>query len=178
MKGNHDNAGLRTERDRAGKCQDGGGSVPGPARYLRSAPEDAWSGPTGCARWTLRDLAGHAVGEAVWFPNLVRGVTQGEPPLPANHYESLKVVPAAQLADTMEEAARSIPPAIDAATADQLHKTVDVGFTKLPLWRATNLALIESVLHNWDASVGAMPPLPYVRPGRSSLLPPSSIWRR
>lgn len=124
------------------------------ARYVRSAPEDAWGGPTGCARWTLRDLAGHVVGEAVWFPNLVRGVTQGEPPLPADHYELLKTLPAAQLAGTMEEAAISLLPAMEAATRDQLQQTVDVGFMKLPLWRATHLPLIEAVLHHWDAQVG------------------------
>ncbi len=76
------------------------------ARYLRSLPGDAWDGPTGCADWTVRDLAGHVVGEAVWFPTLVRGVTQGAAPLPDERYQSLKTLSAARLADTLEEAAR------------------------------------------------------------------------
>ena len=40
------------------------------AGYLRTLPAAEWSGPTGCAAWDVRTLAGHIVGEAVWFPNL------------------------------------------------------------------------------------------------------------
>jgi uncharacterized protein (TIGR03083 family) len=127
------------------------------ARYLRVVPEDAWSGPTGCSEWTLRQLAGHVVGEAVWFPNLARGVTQGEAPLPSEYYESLKSLPPKQLADTIEGAATAIPPAIAGATEDQLLQAVDVGFMKLPLWQATNLAVIESIYHGWDARAGRDP---------------------
>jgi len=124
------------------------------ARYLRSLPEGAWDGPTGCADWTVRDLAGHVVGEAVWFPTLVRGVTQGEAPLPDERYQSLKTLPAARWADTLEQAAHDIPRAVGEATSDQLQQTADVGFTKLPLWRAAYLPLAESIYHNWDLKVG------------------------
>ncbi len=120
------------------------------ARYLRSLPEDAWDGPTGCADWTVRDLAGHVVGEAVWFPTLVRGVTRSEAPLPDERYQALKILPAARLADTLEEAARDIPWAVGEAISGQLQQTADVGFTQLPLWRATYLPLAESIYHNWD----------------------------
>ncbi len=124
------------------------------ADYLRSLPQGAWDGPTGCANWTVRDLAGHVVGEAVWFPNLVRGVTRGEAPLPDERYQSLKTLPAARLADTLEQAARDIPQAVGEATSAQLQQTADVGFTQLPLWRAAYLPLAESIYHNWDLKVG------------------------
>lgn len=127
------------------------------AHYLRSVSEDAWNGPTGCSEWTLRQLAGHVVGEAVWFPNLVRGVTQGEAPLPGEHYESLKTLPPGQLADIMAQAAAAIAPAVEAATDEQLHQTVDVGFMKLPLWRTTVLPLMEASYHGWDARAGRDP---------------------
>src|SRR5437868_3767362 len=93
------------------------------ARYLRALPAEAWGGRSGCSAWTIRDLAGHAVGEAVWFPTLVRGVTRGERPLPNAVYESLKTLPAAELADRMEQAARDIPPAVAKATPAQLQQS-------------------------------------------------------
>ncbi len=127
------------------------------ATYLRAASEGEWSGPTGCADWTLRDLAGHVVGEAVWFPNLVRGLTRGEDPLPNSLYESLKTLAAGQLAGRLEEAARSLAPAVAEATPDQLRQAVDLGFTKMPLWQATYIPVVESTFHNWDARVGRDP---------------------
>jgi uncharacterized protein (TIGR03083 family) len=127
------------------------------ARYLRALPAEAWGGRSGCSAWTIRDLAGHVVGEAVWFPTLVRGVTHGERPLPNAVYEALKTLPAAELADRMEQAARDIPPAVDEATPAQLQQSVDVGFTTLPLWQATALPVIEAVYHHWDARAGREP---------------------
>jgi uncharacterized protein (TIGR03083 family) len=127
------------------------------AHYLRALPAEAWGGRSGCSAWTIRDLAGHVVGEAVWFPTLVRGVTRGEPPLPNEHYEALKTLPAAELADRMEQAARDIPPAVAEATPAQLQQRVDVGFTTLPLWQATALPVIEAVYHHWDARAGREP---------------------
>lgn len=127
------------------------------ARYLRALPAEEWDGPSGCAEWTVRDLAGHVVGEAVWFPNLARGVTRGEPPWPNDLYASLKTLPPDELTARLTEAARSIPPAIEEATADQLQQTVDLGFTKMPLWQATYVAVAESVYHNWDARAGREP---------------------
>jgi uncharacterized protein (TIGR03083 family) len=127
------------------------------ARYLRALPAEAWGGRSGCSAWTIRDLAGHVVGEAVWFPTLVRGVTRGERPLPNAVYEALKTLPAAELADRMEQAARDIPPAVAEATPAQLQQSVDVGFTTLPLWQATALPVMEAVYHHWDARAGREP---------------------
>src|SRR5438105_6290671 len=67
------------------------------ARYLRALPAQAWSERSGCTLWTIRDLAGHVVGEAVWFPALVRGVTHDERPLPNEVYEALKALPTEEL---------------------------------------------------------------------------------
>jgi uncharacterized protein (TIGR03083 family) len=127
------------------------------ARYLRALPAEAWGGRSGCRAWTIRDLSGHVVGEAVWFPVLVRGVTRGERPLPDAVYEALKTLPAAELADRMEQAARDIPPAVAEATPAQLQQSVDVGWTTLPLWRATALPVMEAVYHHWDARAGREP---------------------
>lgn len=127
------------------------------AQYLASLPEHEWNGPTACTRWTVHDLAGHIVGEAVWFPNLARGVTEGEPPLPNDLYEAMKTWPPDRLVDALTDAADQIWTTIDAATTDQLHQPVDLGFTKMPLWRATCVSAGEATLHNWDARAPRQP---------------------
>src|SRR5579875_1840367 len=60
------------------------------ATYFAGLPHEAWEGPTGCSQWTMHDLAGHVVGEGVWFLNLVRGATVGEQPLAQEVWEELK----------------------------------------------------------------------------------------
>lgn len=127
------------------------------AAYLRALPEADWGGPTGCADWDVRTLAGHIAGEAVWFHNLARGVTHGEEPLPDDVYESLKTLPPTKLADRVQEAADAIAPTIDEASPEQLQEPVDLGWTTMPLWQATYVALAESVYHDWDLHVGRDP---------------------
>jgi len=127
------------------------------AEYFRSLPEDAWNGPTGCAKWTMHDLAGHSVGEAVWFLNLLCGVTQGEAPLPGSTWDELKRLPGRDIADRVMEAGRNLPPTVEGASADQLEQLVDMGFSTMPLWRAVGINMMEAVFHNWDARVGRAP---------------------
>lgn len=137
------------------------------AEYFRSLPDDAWNGPTGCSEWTMHDLAGHIVGEAVWFPNLVRGVTMGEQPLPPETWEELKQLSGPAIADRMAEAAGELVPAVEGATTEQLEQTVDFGPARLPLWQVLGVCLLEAVVHDWDARVGRDPgmtiPTPWVR---------------
>ena len=127
------------------------------AATVRALPETEWTGPTGCAEWDVRALAGHIVGEAVWFVNLTRGVTHGEAALPDDLYESLKTLPPVDLADRLRQAADAIPAEVDAATPTQLQEEVDLGWTAMPLWRATFVAMEEGVYHDWDLQVGRDP---------------------
>src|SRR2546423_4409695 len=126
------------------------------AESFRSLADDAWSGPTGCAAWTIHDLAGHIVGEAIWFPHLVRTVTEGAPPLPNELWEELKYLPGREIADRMSEAAQQLVPAVDGTTPEQLQQPVDLGFTA-PLWQALWICMFEAVLHNWDGRAGREP---------------------
>ncbi len=134
---------------------------------LRALSETEWSGPTGCADWDVRALAGHIVSEAVWFANLTRGVTRHEAPLPASLYESLKTLPPVELTDRLQQAADAIPTEIEAATPADLEEVVDLGWTRMPLWRATFVAMEEGVYHDWDLHVGRDPgtsiPTPWAR---------------
>jgi len=127
------------------------------AEFFRSLPEDAWSGPTGCAKWTMHELAGHSVGEAVWFLSLLCGVTQGEASLPDSTWDELKRLPGRDIADRLMQAGRSLPPAVEGASADQLEQLVDMGFSAMPLVRAVGINMLEAVFHNWDGRVGRAP---------------------
>jgi uncharacterized protein (TIGR03086 family) len=141
-------------RDRARTAREGFTDA---AQYLRTVPPEEWNGPTGCKKWTIRELAGHIVGEAVWFPNLVRGATREEAPLPMQVYEDLKTLPEEELTDRIDSAAAEIEFSIAEATPEQLEKTVDLGFAKMPVWQATYIAAFEGVFHNWDARAGRDP---------------------
>ncbi len=127
------------------------------AAFFHSLPEDAWSGPTGCAKWTMHDLAGHSVGEAVWFLNLLCGVTHGEASLPDSTWDEFKRLPGRDIADRLMEAGRSLPSAVEEASADQLEQTVDMSFAVMPLWRAVGINMMEAVYHNWDGRFGRAP---------------------
>lgn len=124
------------------------------AGYLRTLPAAAWNGPTGCEKWDVRKLAGHIVGEAVWFVNVVRGVTHDEPPLPDAIYTALNSAPTEEIADRLQTAGDQISETIAEASPDDLQQAVDLGWTQMPLWRATFVSAMEAVLHNWDARVG------------------------
>lgn len=127
------------------------------AQYWRTVPNDAWKGPTGASEWNMRVLADHITGEAVWFANLVRGVTAHEDPLPGKIYEEMKAWPIERLAGAVEESGEALRSAIGEAGPDAMRATVDMGFEKLPLWRATYVSLAEAAFHGWDARVGRDP---------------------
>ncbi len=134
------------------------------AAFFRSLPEDAWDGPTGCAEWDLRFLSGHILGEAVWFPNTLRGVVQGEPPHPASLYEEMKQWAPERQVNRMDDSAEEIRAVIDTALPEHTHDTVDVGWAEVPLWQATYVMLMEGVYHNWDTRGGLDPMSPIPTP--------------
>jgi len=127
------------------------------AEHLHSIPDEDWNGSTACTKWTIRDLAGHAVGEAVWFANLARGVTVGEPALPNDLYDSMKTWPRDRIVHALDEAADTIQATIHGDDTGHLGQTVDLGFTRMPLGKATYVSMFEAVFHNWDARAGRQP---------------------
>ena len=127
------------------------------AEYFRSLPDDAWDGPTGCAEWDERTLSSHILGEAVWFPNTLRGVIAGVPAHPAELYEEMNGWSPDRQADRMDEAADEMRAAIDEAIPGHTDDLVDVAWAKVPLWQATYVMLMEGVYHNWDTRGGSDP---------------------
>lgn len=124
------------------------GAFQASAGMWRALPQDAWSGPTGCEKWDQHTLAGHIVGEAVWFANLVNGVTIGESALSSDVYENLKKLPPGEMAQWTGDAARAIEASIREASSSHLHTEVDLGISKMPLAMATAIAAMEGVIHN------------------------------
>lgn len=120
-------------------------------KYFQSLPRDAWHDRTGAEEWDMTALAGHVVGEAVWFPNVVRGVTRGEQPYPDSLWEELKRLPVDQIGERQVKASEELVTAVDEATPEQLREQVSMGWTKLPLWNGLYVSLMEAVYHNWDA---------------------------
>jgi hypothetical protein len=94
------------------------------------------------------------VGEAVWFANLVRGVTVGEKQLPYELYEEMKSWPDDRIVETLADAAAGIERAVAEADSSQLEEQVDLGFVRMPVWRATYVSADEAVIHGWDLHVG------------------------
>lgn len=120
------------------------------AEYFRALPDDAWHDPTGCADWDERYLAGHILGEAVWFPNLVRGLTSGEERYPSALYDEMMDWPPERQIPRLDAAADELVRAVEEAPEDACSKIVDIEWTKVPLWRATYVILMEGAYHDWD----------------------------
>jgi uncharacterized protein (TIGR03083 family) len=110
-----------------------------------------WTNATGCAKWDMRALEGHIVGEAVWFPHLVREVAEGEPPLPGEVWGELAQLPGDELASRLRDAADELTNNVENASLDDLQKPADMGWMTIPLWQALFVSVMESVYHNWDA---------------------------
>ena len=145
------------------------------ASFFRSLPDDAWDGPTGCELWTQHDLAGHIVGEAVYFARLTRGVTEDRPRYPDELWSQLKKLPGMVIADTIGGAGTDLLDAVRAARPQDLGESVDLGWIRWPLWRGLYVGMFEAVFHNWDAHVGRDPaaviPSEWAVPLAGGLLP-------
>ncbi|TCJ30090.1 TIGR03086 family metal-binding protein [Nocardioides jejuensis] len=47
-------------------------------QLLDGVPENAWEAPTPCTEWDVRALVNHVVGEELWLPPLLSGMTIAE----------------------------------------------------------------------------------------------------
>lgn len=119
--------------------------------YFTTLTPDAWHDRTGAEEWDMTVLAGHIVGETVWFPNVVRSVTRGEAPYPDSLWDELRRLPLDEIGARQVAASEELYPAVDEATTEQLQELVDLKWIKLPLWNALYVTLQEAVYHNWDA---------------------------
>jgi uncharacterized protein (TIGR03086 family) len=127
------------------------------ADFLDSIGEAAWSSPTQCEKWDLRTLADHALGEAVYFPNLMRNALRGEEMYLSSLYDEMKTWSRERLVTRLREAAGEFPYALGTAAPGELNREVDLGWARVPIWQATHTGAMEGVFHGWDARAVLQP---------------------
>jgi uncharacterized protein (TIGR03086 family) len=104
---------------------------------------DQWDNSTPCAKWTVRDLAGHLVGGGMMFAASFRGEAvqnggEGETP------DVLGDDPAGALARMIEDFKSSA----DAPGA--MERDVTLPFATLPAQVALDIAKFDLLVHAWD----------------------------
>ncbi len=101
---------------------------------------DQWDNPTPCAKWTVRDLAGHIVGGGTMFAASFRG----DAPQEGDPGDLLGDDPAGALAKVFSdfEAAADSPGAMD--------RDIVLPFATLPAQVALDVAKFDLLVHAWD----------------------------
>lgn len=120
------------------------------ASLFRTLSGDAWEAPTGCAHWTMHQLAGHIVGEAVYFAHLVLQAAENESALPNELWGQLSALPGEEIAERIDIAADELVRNVERISDEGLTRPADLGFTTLPLYRALYMSMFEGVMHDWD----------------------------
>jgi len=103
----------------------------------------AWSAPTACAGWSVRDLVAHVVEEDLWAQGLFAGRTLEQ---------AGALLPPDPLGASPAEAARSaVAGALAAAAArDVRHHTVHLSFGETPAEEYARQLAADHLVHAWD----------------------------
>ncbi len=109
--------------------------------------DDAWTAPTPCEAWTVRDLVNHLVAEHRWAPDLLGGATVDEI---GDKYDGdlVGADPAAAWEKTWAASSAAWSD-VDEATTVMLSR----GPTPVAEYRQE--MIIDLVVHGWDLSRGA-----------------------
>lgn len=121
------------------------------AGVFRALQGDEWHRPTGCEKWDMYALAGHIVGEAVYFAHLVHQAADDAPPLPNELWGQLSALPGTEIADRIESSADELVQNVENVSGAGLEKPADLGFTTWPLYQALYMSAFEGVIHDWDS---------------------------
>src|SRR5579871_1318351 len=109
---------LDTEAYTRENIRTAGQGFAGAADFFETLGEDDWTKPTACEKWNMRTLADHILGEAVWYPNLVRNAVRGEAMYPMSLYDEMKTWPTDRLIGRLREAAAEFDGMLDGASAE------------------------------------------------------------
>ncbi|MCZ7529021.1 MAG: TIGR03086 family metal-binding protein [Acidimicrobiia bacterium] len=104
---------------------------------------DQWDNPTPCAKWTVRDLAGHLVGGGTMFAASFRGDTV-EVDADDETPDLLGDDPAAALAGMIADFEAS------AGSPGAMERDVVLPFGTLPAQVALDLVKFDLLIHAWD----------------------------
>lgn len=114
-------------------------------QLIEGVKPDQWDNPTACAKWTVRDLAGHLVGGGTMFAASFRGEAAqdgGDGEMP----DVLGDDPAAAWARVIADFQASA----DAPGA--MARDVTLPFATLPAQVALDVAKFDLLVHGWDLS--------------------------
>ena len=113
---------------------------------VRRVPEGAWSAPTPCADWDVRELVNHVTGEELWTVPLLEGRTIAEV---GDRFEGdvLGAVPA----DVVDSAAKAAVAAFEEPGAAE--RTVHLSFGDTPASEYAMQLIADHVIHGWDLAV-------------------------
>src|SRR5262245_27870482 len=137
-------------------------------QYLHALAPDAWSRPSACQRWAVRDVVGHLVLGAELYTIVVsRGLHGDTAPLQGlPEAGSVNAAAASSLLDQLSVARREslgeqLLSTFNATSAQLSQLLAEIGpqdwetvcyhpVGLLPVWMFVNLRLTELVMHGWD----------------------------
>ncbi len=113
---------------------------------VRHIGDDQWNAPTPCEDWDVRALVNHVVGEQLWLPPLMSGVTIDEV---GDRFDGdlLGDDPSA----VTEPAAAQADAAVPAAVQEQ--RTVQLSFGETPADEYARQVAADLLIHAWDLAV-------------------------
>jgi uncharacterized protein (TIGR03086 family) len=111
--------------------------------HLRAVPADAWTAPTPCAEWDVRQLANHMTRGNLNYVGLVRGATREEF-LARRDADALGDDPVTAYTASVEACADAF------AESGALDRVVDYPLGALTGGRALAVRTADSVVHTWD----------------------------
>jgi uncharacterized protein (TIGR03086 family) len=122
-------------------------AIPAFTTTVLAVPPEAWSAPTPCDEWTVRDVVNHVTAEHLWVPRLLRGATIEEV---GTAYDG--DVLGEEPAEAWRSAARGSAEAwAYADLAGKVHLTA--GTTTVAEY--AEQMLLDLAVHRWDLQRGA-----------------------
>lgn len=133
-------------------------------RAVADIGDHAWSGPTPCEGWSVRDLVGHVVAEELWEPPLLTGRTIAEV---GDRFDGDVLG-----ADPVDAARAAAASAVEAVEQVDLATTVHLSFGDFPAEFYLEQVFADHVVHTWDlcAAIG----IPY--PAGDDLVEACTTW--
>jgi uncharacterized protein (TIGR03086 family) len=114
---------------------------------VHAVPAAAWSQPSPCANWAVRDVVNHVVGEQLWVSHLLEGETIAQV---GDRYDG-DVIGDAPV-DAWDAASLAAGAAWRGGSPDQI---VHLSFGDVPALEYAEQMLVDLVVHGWDLARGA-----------------------
>jgi uncharacterized protein (TIGR03086 family) len=114
---------------------------------VHAVPAPAWSQPSPCTAWSVRDVVNHVVGEQLWVSHLLDGETIAQV---GDRYDG--DVTGDAPAEAWDAASLAAGTAWRKGSPDQI---VHLSFGDVPALEYAEQMLVDLVVHGWDLARGA-----------------------